>query len=119
MAYCERSSRSKTGSALDGERRCITEASYQPSASFSCSLPRHSPPADAKTATAPARKAYTLPHLAAKAWTGDLDGMIKRRMIRVLVPYSKTLYFVDRGTQRGLLYEMFRLFERDLNKKLW
>ena len=77
-----------------------------------------STPADTKTAVVPARKAYTLPHLAAKAWTGDLDGMIKRRMIRVLVPYSKTLYFVDRGTQRGLLYEMFRLFEDDFNKKL-
>jgi membrane-bound lytic murein transglycosylase MltF len=77
-----------------------------------------STPADTKTAMVPARKAYTLPHLAAKAWTGDLDGMIKRRMIRVLVPYSKTLYFVDRGTQRGLLYEMFRLFEDDFNKKL-
>ena len=77
-----------------------------------------STPADTKTAMVPARKAYSLPHLAAKAWTGDLDGMIKRRMIRVLVPYSKTLYFVDRGTQRGLLYEMFRLFEDDFNKKL-
>lgn len=77
-----------------------------------------STPAGAKIATASARKAYTLPDLAAKPWTGDLDGMIKRRMIRVLVPYSKTLYFVDRGTQRGLLYEMFRLFEDDFNKKL-
>jgi hypothetical protein len=28
-------------------------------------------------------------------WTGDLPGMIKRRVIRVLVPYSRTLYFVD------------------------
>jgi membrane-bound lytic murein transglycosylase MltF len=75
-------------------------------------------PARAKTVKAPARKAYALPNLAAKAWTGDLDGMIKRRMIRVLVPYSKTLYFVDRGAQLGLVYEIFRLFERDLNKKL-
>ncbi len=51
-------------------------------------------------------------------WTGDLDGMIKRRLIRVLTVYSKTGYFVDRGTQRGLTYESFQLFEEDLNKKL-
>jgi membrane-bound lytic murein transglycosylase MltF len=34
------------------------------------------------------------------------------------VPYSKTFYFVDRGTQRGLAYDSLRLFEEDLNKKL-
>jgi len=51
-------------------------------------------------------------------WTGDLDGMIERRLIRVLTTYSKTGYFVDKGTQRGLVYESFRLFEDDLNKKL-
>ena len=55
---------------------------------------------------------------AAKTWTGDLDGMIKRRVIRVLVPYSKTYYFVDRAVQRGLSYEVTRLLEADLNKKL-
>ena len=30
-------------------------------------------------------------------WTGDLDVLIRHRAIRVLVPYSKTLYFVDYG----------------------
>jgi membrane-bound lytic murein transglycosylase MltF len=54
----------------------------------------------------------------AKPWTGDLDGMIKRRAIRVLVPYSKTFYFVDRAVQRGLNYDVTRLLERDLNNKL-
>jgi hypothetical protein len=36
-------------------------------------------------------------------WTGDLDGMIQRRVIRVLTTYSKTNYFVDQGIQRGLV----------------
>jgi membrane-bound lytic murein transglycosylase MltF len=54
----------------------------------------------------------------AKKWTGDLDGMIERRMIRVLTTYSKTMYFVDKGTQLGLVAEAFKLFEDDLNKKL-
>jgi hypothetical protein len=53
-----------------------------------------------------------------RPWKGDLDGMIQRRVIRVLTTYSKTGYFVDKGTQRGLVYESFRLFEDDLNKKL-
>jgi membrane-bound lytic murein transglycosylase MltF len=75
-------------------------------------------PPPAKPAKAADRPDYSLPIPAMKEWTGDLDGMIKRRVIRVLVPYSKTLYFVDRGTQRGLAYEFFRLFEDDLNKKL-
>ena len=60
---------------------------------------------------------FTLPSLDTK-WTGDLDGMIKRRIIRILAPYSKTFYFVDRGVQRGLIYEISEIFERDLNKRL-
>jgi hypothetical protein len=35
-----------------------------------------------------------------KAWTGDFDGMVERRKIRVLVPYSKTFYFLDGLTAR-------------------
>jgi hypothetical protein len=53
-----------------------------------------------------------------KPWAGDLDGMIKRRLMRILVPYSKTYYFVDRAVQHGLSYEIGQLLERDLNKKL-
>jgi membrane-bound lytic murein transglycosylase MltF len=52
-------------------------------------------------------------------WTGDLPGMIKRRVIRVLVPYSRTLYFVDLGgTQRGMSYDFMRAFEDDFNRRL-
>ena len=83
------------------------------SASAQTSAP---PPAQSEKAVG--RSVYSLPNFAVKEWTGDLDGMIKRRAIRVLVPYSKTFYFVDRGTQRGLTYEAFRLFEDDPNRKL-
>ncbi|WP_310446453.1 lytic transglycosylase F [Thiobacillus sp.] len=54
----------------------------------------------------------------AKPWTGDLDGMIERRVIRVLTTYSKTNYFLDMGSQRGATYDAFRVFETDLNKRL-
>lgn len=53
---------------------------------------------------------------ALKPWTGDLDGMIERRMVRVLTAYNKTFYFVDRGTQRGISYELGKAFEARLNK---
>jgi membrane-bound lytic murein transglycosylase MltF len=54
-----------------------------------------------------------------EAWSGDLDGMVKRRYVRVLVPYDKTLYFVDLGgRQRGISYDFMREFEDHLNRSL-
>jgi membrane-bound lytic murein transglycosylase MltF len=51
-------------------------------------------------------------------YTGDLDGMVQRRVIRFGVTFNRTYYFVDKGMQRGALYEMGRQFEEELNKKL-
>lgn len=51
-------------------------------------------------------------------WTGDFDEMVKRQQIRVLVVYSKTFYFLDKGQQRGLTYEGIKQFEDFVNKKL-
>jgi len=53
----------------------------------------------------------------AKAWTGDFDAMLELRRIRVLVPYSRSLYFSDRGKERGLSAESVRGFESWLNQK--
>jgi membrane-bound lytic murein transglycosylase MltF len=53
-----------------------------------------------------------------KQWMGDLDGMIERRIIRVLTVNSKTFYFNDKGTLRGTVVDFFRVFEDGLNKKL-
>ena len=50
--------------------------------------------------------------------TADFDAMVERRYIRVLTPYSKTSFFIDRGTPRGLVPDAFKLFEDDLNKRL-
>ena len=51
-------------------------------------------------------------------YTGDLDAMVERRMIRVLTAYSKTQYFIDNGTPRGTAYDQGKLLEDELNKKL-
>jgi membrane-bound lytic murein transglycosylase MltF len=56
--------------------------------------------------------------LAAQTWTGDLDGMVERRAIRALVPYSKTFYFIDKGSQRGIAYDYMKAYEDDLNSHL-
>ena len=52
-----------------------------------------------------------------KAWTGDFDGMVERRVIRVLAPYSRSLYFNDKGRERGLTADSVRGFEQWINKK--
>ena len=45
-----------------------------------------------------------------RKWAGDFDGMLKDRVIRVLVAYSKTFYFLDQGRQRGLDYDLLKEF---------
>src|SRR3954466_2923767 len=52
-----------------------------------------------------------------KPWTGDLDKMIEIRRIRVLVPFSRTLYYNDKGRERGITADAVREFEQYLNKK--
>jgi membrane-bound lytic murein transglycosylase MltF len=53
----------------------------------------------------------------ARKFTGDFDGMRKRRVIRALVTYNHTLYFLDGPTQRGIAYEALQLFEKHINAK--
>jgi membrane-bound lytic murein transglycosylase MltF len=47
----------------------------------------------------------------------DLDAMLKRRVIRVLVPPSKTMFFLDKGEAYGMTVEFLREFEVWLNKR--
>jgi membrane-bound lytic murein transglycosylase MltF/transposase-like protein len=55
--------------------------------------------------------------LTSKEWTGDFDEMLEYRRIRILVPQSRTLYFHDKGRERGVTGDTVRDFERYLNKK--
>jgi membrane-bound lytic murein transglycosylase MltF len=52
-----------------------------------------------------------------KAWTGDFDGMLERRHVRILVPYSRTLYYGEKGREHGLTADLARDFEKYLNQK--
>ena len=51
------------------------------------------------------------------AWSGDFDGMLERRLVRVAVPYGRTLFYHDRGRERGLTADSVRKFEEFLNTK--
>jgi len=50
--------------------------------------------------------------------TGDLDEMVKRRLIRVGVTFNRTHYFIDRGQEHGLTYESVKAFEKEFNERL-
>lgn len=49
-----------------------------------------------------------------RRWTGDYDDLAERRFLRVLVPFSRTLYYIDGPEQKGLAYESLRELERKL-----
>jgi membrane-bound lytic murein transglycosylase MltF len=74
-------------------------------------------PAPVSSPTTPAAAAARGLPTETKRWTGDFDGMLERRAIRVLVPYSRSLYFNDRGRERGIAADTVRGFENWLNQK--
>ena len=50
-------------------------------------------------------------------WKGDLDGIIERRVFRILVAYNRTSYFIDQGREYGLAPDVFREFEKWFNER--
>lgn len=57
-----------------------------------------------------------IPPLSAR-WTGDLDGMERRRLIRVLTVYGLPRYFLDGAREGGITFELFKLFEKFINER--
>ena len=47
-----------------------------------------------------------------RTWIGDFDEMQKRRLIRIIVPYSKTIFFIDKGEQLGTAAEWGDEFDK-------
>ena len=79
-----------------------------------------------KQATAQAPGAVTQPAAAVDEelppalrtpWKGDLDAMVQRRVVRVLLPFSRPTFFYMEGRPAGVLYEAFQELERVLNAK--
>jgi membrane-bound lytic murein transglycosylase MltF len=49
-------------------------------------------------------------------FTGDFDAMLERRFIRLVVPYSYTLFFEDKGVLYGITVDGAQLLEKWINK---
>ena len=85
-----------------------TERAHGASADSTAQVSESNKPADAKKRQL---------ELTTKPWRGDFDKMLERRVIRIYVPYSRTLYFIDKGRERGISADLMREFERWVNKK--
>ncbi|UFI02263.1 transglycosylase SLT domain-containing protein [Roseibium aggregatum] len=60
--------------------------------------------------------AETLENKLLEPFDGDFDALLKRGYIRVLIPFSKTGYFIDKGVQRGSSVDLMTEFDKYLNK---
>jgi len=49
---------------------------------------------------------------------GDLDAMVERGEIRILTTFTLGSYFIDRGRQRGVVFEMSQILEKYARDKL-
>ena len=52
------------------------------------------------------------------SWTGDLDGMAERRVVRALVVPGGPQFFYYRGKPRGAIAELLVLLQKELNDNL-
>jgi membrane-bound lytic murein transglycosylase MltF len=100
----------RQGETSSAARSVDTE---QPSPSRN-TTPPHSKESLASTPADPALQE----RLAHEKWHGDLDSIVKRRFLRVLVAPNKLAFYFDGGELHGAIYEFSREFERYLNKKL-
>jgi membrane-bound lytic murein transglycosylase MltF len=58
-----------------------------------------------------------LPPILRAPWKGDLNEMVKRRVVRVLLPYRRPEFFFMDGRPAGILAEAFQELERVINTK--
>ncbi len=78
-----------------------------------------------EAAAEPAREEVTIPGaerspliagMQGRRFTGDLPGMRERGVVRALVTYSRTDFFLDHGTIRGVQADFLRAYEAFLNR---
>src|SRR5215470_2269211 len=80
-----------------------------------------SPPesvAPREEAPLPPGKGFTPESRLRETWHGDVDGIAKRRFLRILVAPSKLGFHFNGSEMEGAIYEFSREFETFLNKKL-
>lgn len=77
-----------------------------------------SPEPDGTTEDGPASAAPNLTDGLFESWTGDFNGMVQRRVIRVLTVYSPGHFYLEQGQQKGINKEYARGLEKFINKRL-
>ena len=65
----------------------------------------------------PEEEAALIEHINAE-FTGDLDQIKSRKLIRVLINFSRTNYFFHKGKPQGFEYELLKAYEKFLNKSI-
>ncbi|MET1411032.1 transglycosylase SLT domain-containing protein [Roseibium sp. HPY-6] len=60
--------------------------------------------------------ANTLEDTLTRPFQGDFDAILERGFLRVLIPFSKTGYFIDKGVQRGVSVDLAMELEKHLAK---
>ena len=81
---------------------------------------KESPQAKGAPESTPAQAAVVdedIPPVLRAPWKGDLDAIVKRRMVRVLLPFRRPEFFYMDGQPVGVLQEAFQELERVLNAK--
>jgi membrane-bound lytic murein transglycosylase MltF len=118
------SGRAATLTALLMLAACDRQADPRPSQTDKSTPPAvANPAAPAPAAPAPSPPAAEAPTDAVVArmlapWKGDLQGMVERRYVRMLVTFNKTHYFLDGPEQHGATYEAGKAFEAFVNDRL-
>ena len=51
-------------------------------------------------------------------WTGDLDGILERRFLRILTVHNPLLFSFDGVKQKGMVAELSKLYEKHLNETI-
>ena len=93
---------------------------------FAAAILRHSPPPELFQQAAAAKSRAEVPQSTGsfelpinfERHVGDLDAMVKRHQIRVLVVPSRSGFFYDKGQPQGIFYEAFDEFQRFVNRKI-
>ena len=77
------------------------------------SSPTPAPSPAASSSPAPAEPTPA-PDVVRRKWTGDFDAMKERRLIRALV-VPGTFFFIDKGQEKGVSYDLLKEFEKEIN----
>ncbi len=51
-------------------------------------------------------------------WTGDLDGIVERRFLRILTVHNPLFFSFNGKKQKGVMAELSKMFEKHLNEEI-